>query len=53
VLGWTPRTSLDTGLRATIAWFAEEARQAAANASAPAASAPRRAAPRAVRVGLG
>jgi UDP-glucuronate decarboxylase len=24
LLGWTPRTSLDTGLRATISWFAAE-----------------------------
>ncbi|HEY8381453.1 MAG TPA: UDP-glucuronic acid decarboxylase family protein [Microvirga sp.] len=24
LLGWAPRTNLDTGLRATVAWFAEE-----------------------------
>jgi UDP-glucuronate decarboxylase len=24
LLGWTPRTQLDTGLKATITWFAEE-----------------------------
>jgi UDP-glucuronate decarboxylase len=51
VLGWRPRTPLDTGLRATIAWFAEEARQAAKADAA--ASAPRRTAPRPARVGLG
>jgi UDP-glucuronate decarboxylase len=49
LLGWAPRTPLDAGLRATIAWFAEEA-QRAASAPAP----PRRtAAPRPMRVGLG
>ena len=53
VLGWTPRTPLDTGLRATIAWFAEEGRQAAKADADVAAPAPRRTAPRAVRVGLG
>jgi UDP-glucuronate decarboxylase len=24
LLGWTPRTTLDAGLRATISWFAAE-----------------------------
>jgi UDP-glucuronate decarboxylase len=24
LLGWTPRTSLETGLKATIAWFSDE-----------------------------
>jgi UDP-glucuronate decarboxylase len=52
LLGWAPRTPLEAGLRATIAWFAEEARQAAAAARAK-PSAPRRSASRPVRVGLG
>jgi len=47
LLGWAPRTPLEAGLRATIAWFAEEARRA----ERPAAARP--AAPRPVRVGLG
>ena len=50
LLGWAPRTPLETGLRATIAWFAEEARRAAAEAPAPRREA---AAPRQIRVGLG
>jgi UDP-glucuronate decarboxylase len=52
LLGWAPRTPLETGLRATIAWFAEEARR---QARAEPSSAPRRSAasPRPVRVGLG
>jgi UDP-glucuronate decarboxylase len=52
LLGWAPRTPLEAGLRATIAWFAEEVRQAAAAARAK-PSAPRRSASRPVRVGLG
>jgi UDP-glucuronate decarboxylase len=24
LIGWSPRTSLDTGLKATISWFAED-----------------------------
>ena len=28
LLGWTPRTALETGLKATITWFAEEMEQA-------------------------
>jgi UDP-glucuronate decarboxylase len=47
LLGWAPRTPLEAGLRATIAWFAEEARRAA---DAPV---PRRTAPRQIRVGMG
>jgi UDP-glucuronate decarboxylase len=50
LLGWAPRTPLETGLRATIAWFAEEARRAAAEAPAPRREA---AAPRQIRAGLG
>ena len=48
LLGWAPRTPLETGLRATIAWFAEETRRAAKR---PAARPPL--APRPVRLGLG
>jgi UDP-glucuronate decarboxylase len=55
LLGWAPRTTLDAGLRATVAWFAEEARRAADRA-APAPSpnkAQRRPEPRPVGMGLG
>lgn len=43
LLGWTPRTPLETGLRATIAWFSEEARRARPAAAARAQAAPRQA----------
>jgi UDP-glucuronate decarboxylase len=29
LLGWVPRTSLDTGLKATVAWFSDEREEAA------------------------
>ena len=29
LLGWTPRTSLDVGLKSTIAWFSDERADAA------------------------
>jgi UDP-glucuronate decarboxylase len=48
VLGWAPRTPLEAGLRATIAWFAEEARRA--QARPPAAPRP---VSSPVRMGLG
>jgi UDP-glucuronate decarboxylase len=34
LLGWSPRTPLDTGLKATIAWFAEDMEQASQPARA-------------------
>jgi UDP-glucuronate decarboxylase len=46
LLGWAPRTPLEAGLRATIAWFAEEARRARPPA-------PQRSEPRPLRMGLG
>ena len=53
LLGWAPRTSLEAGLRATIAWFAEEARRPA---HVPSPSRPARpaaaAAPRPMGMGL-
>ena len=36
LLGWTPRTPLETGLRATIAWFSGDARSPAARSGAAA-----------------
>ena len=53
LLGWAPRTPLEAGLRATVAWFAEEARRAEAAAEAPAPRPAAVAASRTVRVGLG
>jgi UDP-glucuronate decarboxylase len=51
LLGWAPRTPLEAGLRATVAWFAEEAaRRAQARPAPPPRATP---APRPVRVGLG
>jgi UDP-glucuronate decarboxylase len=35
LLGWTPRMSLDAGLKATIAWFSDERENAAKNTRAP------------------
>ena len=51
LLGWAPRTPLEAGLRATIAWFAE--RSGAARAGQAGAAAAGDTALRPVRVGLG
>ena len=52
LLGWAPRTTLEAGLRATVAWFDEEARRSAAPAPSPNKAA-RRSEPRPVGMGLG
>ncbi|MBD0275806.1 MAG: SDR family oxidoreductase [Acetobacteraceae bacterium] len=52
LLGWAPSTSLEAGLRATIAWFADEARRTA-HAAPPPRSARRAEGPRPVGLGLG
>jgi UDP-glucuronate decarboxylase len=36
VLGWSPKTPLDTGLKATIAWFAGEIERGKGSARSPA-----------------
>jgi UDP-glucuronate decarboxylase len=36
LLGWSPRTPLETGLKATITWFAGEIERARAPGRAPA-----------------
>jgi UDP-glucuronate decarboxylase len=53
LLGWAPRTPLEAGLRATIAWFAEEARRAKKRPAGAAAAARAPSAARPVGVGLG
>jgi UDP-glucuronate decarboxylase len=37
ILGWTPRTTLESGLRTTVAWFSDEHRRAPDSARRPAA----------------
>jgi UDP-glucuronate decarboxylase len=55
LLGWAPRTPLEAGLRATVAWFAEEARrdEAAVRPAAAGARPPSPSMPRPARIGLG